>query len=229
MTSMEEQGRCFYLDSDYQPASDMLRKCVKDNNSPYMFNCGDNPLRQEKSSDIKETARMNDISIQRGFSYYNIDNHNVNVFSKKPIIKNQSKSNVLENIGIEGFKNSENKFISDNGLGKSSIPIGECPEGYSRDLSSGKCIQKCINCVYRDNMKSREFNESDPCFPNGVYNGVTNEGFIKCTCGADNQYCSNNFIKNMFTTDGMMISGQKIIMNTGVTRTIDELFNFDYL
>ena len=29
MTSMEEQSRCFYLDSDYQPASDMLRKCVE--------------------------------------------------------------------------------------------------------------------------------------------------------------------------------------------------------
>ena len=35
MTSMEEQSRCFYLDSDYQPASDMLRKCVGDKTSPY--------------------------------------------------------------------------------------------------------------------------------------------------------------------------------------------------
>ena len=35
--------------------------------------------------------------------------------------------------------------------------------------------------------------------------------------------------KKMFTTDGMMISGQKIIMNTGLTGKIDELFNFDYL
>ena len=78
-------------------------------------------------------------------------------------------------------------------------------------------------------MKSREFNEADPCFPNGVYNGVKNDGSIKCTCGRDNQYCSNDFIKNMYTTDGMMISGQKMIMNTGLTKTIDELFNFSYL
>ena len=44
-----------------------------------------------------------------------------------------------------------------------------------------------------------------------------------------NKYCSDNFIKNLFTTDGMMISGQKIIMNTGLIKTIDDLFNFDYL
>ena len=41
MVSMEEQKRCFYLDSDFQPASDMLRKCVGDNASPYHFNCGE--------------------------------------------------------------------------------------------------------------------------------------------------------------------------------------------
>ena len=46
-------------------------------------------------------------------------------------------------------------------------------------------------------MKSREFNEADPCFPNGVYNGITNEGFIKCTCGKDNKYCSDDFTKNI--------------------------------
>ena len=78
-------------------------------------------------------------------------------------------------------------------------------------------------------MKSREFNEADPCFPNGVYDGITNEGFIKCTCGRNNKYCSDTFIKDMFTTDGMMVSGKKIILNTGLTKTIDELFNFDYL
>tara|TARA_E500000178_G_scaffold221100_1_gene218189 strand:- start:193 stop:867 length:675 start_codon:yes stop_codon:yes gene_type:complete len=223
--SIEKQKKCFYLDSDYQPASDMLRECVGDINTPYKFGCDNNPMRQEMPEDVKETARMNDISIQRGFSYYNIDNHNKNSFvdNKKPVINND----FLGKFGLEGFQN--NIFITDNGLGESSIPKGECPEGYSIDLSSGKCIQKCINCVYKDNMKSREFNEADPCFPNGVYNGVTNEGFIKCTCGKDNKYCSDNFTKNLFTTNGMMVNGQKIIMNTGLTKTIDELFNFDYL
>jgi hypothetical protein len=236
MTSMEEQSRCFYLDSDYQPASDMLRKCVGDNTSFYRFNCNDNPMRQELPEDVKETARINDISIQRGFSYYNVDNYNKNHFSvKKPIenkgfIKTPIEKKVINNnfFGYEGFQNKD-IFITDNGLGESSIPKGECPEGYTRCPNSGKCIQACIGCVYRDNMKSREFNEADPCFPNGVYNGVTNDGFIKCTCGKDNKYCSEDFTKKMFTTDGMMIFGQKIIMNTGLTGKIDELFNFDYL
>ena len=147
------------------------------------------------------------------------------------LVKKTVKQNndFLGNFGYEGFQNKD-IFITDNGLGESSVPKGQCPEGYSRDLSSGKCIQKCIGCVYRDNMKSREFNEADPCFPNGVYNGITNEGFIKCTCGKNNKHCSENFMENnMFTTEGMMIKGQKIIMNAGLTNPIDKLFNFKYL
>ncbi len=227
MSNIEKQKRCFYLDSEFQPASDMLRECVGDINTPYRFGCDNNPMRQEMPEDVKETARMNDISIQRGFAYYNVDNHNVNSFVKNDK-KKVNTNDFLGKFGYEGFQNKD-MFITDNGLGESSVPKGECPEGYSIDLSSGKCIQKCIGCVYRDNMKSRVFNEADPCFPNGVYNGITNEGFIKCTCGRDNKYCPDNFIKNMFTTDGMMIKEQKIIMNTGLTKTIDELFNFDYL
>ena len=65
MTTMEEQMNCFYLDGS-KSASNMLRKCVNDESSPYTFNCGDNPMRQEMPFDIKETARMNDIMIQRG-------------------------------------------------------------------------------------------------------------------------------------------------------------------
>ncbi len=222
MSNIENQKRCFYLDSESQPASDMLRECVGDINTPYRFGCDNNPMRQEMPEDVKETARMNDISIQRGFAYYNVDNHNVNSFienDKKPV-----QHDFLGKFGYEGF---QNMFVTDNGLGESSVPKGECPEGYSK--KSGKCVQKCVGCVYRDNMKSREFNEADPCFPNGVYNGITNEGFIKCTCGQNNKYCSDNFIKNTFTTEGMLISGQKIIMNTGQTKLIDNLFNFDYL
>ena len=222
MTSMDKQQDCFYLDADFQPASDMLRKCVGDSMSPNLFNCDGDP--KDLLNNVKETARMNDISIQRGFSFYNVDNSNVNHFTKDVVP--QKTASIP---GMEGFKNSENIFITDNGPGKSSIPDGECPEGYSRCEKTGKCIQKCISCVYRDNMKSRSFNEADPCFPEGTYNGVTNEGHVKCTCGSNNQYCSKDFVKNMYTTDGMMISGQKIIMNTGLTRAIDDLFNFTYL
>ena len=78
-------------------------------------------------------------------------------------------------------------------------------------------------------MKSQQYNEADPCFPEGSYNGITNEGYIKCTCGSNNQYCSDNFINNIFTADGMMVIGQKILTNTGQINDIDTLFNFDQL
>ena len=203
MTTMENQLKCFYLDGSKQNASDMLRICIQDKSSYFEFNCKEDPLKQESLTDTKDTARINNISIQRGIT----DN--------------------LINNNIEGFTNKI--FITDEGLGKSSIPEGECPEGYKKNIKTGECIQKCINCVYHENMKSRDFNESDPCFPEGVYNGITNEGYIKCTCGSENQYCSNDFINNEYTADGMMILGKKIIANVGVTGLIDNLFNIDQL
>jgi len=220
---MEYQQNCFYLDSDYQPSSDMLRECVGDHSSPYL--CGVNPMGQDLPGDVKETARMNDISIQRGYSFYNIDNSlNTSIVSDQRTV---SKPSVFA--PTEGFEN-QGIFITDTGPGKSSIADGECPEGYSRS-TDGKCIQKCIGCVYRDNMKSRSFNEADPCFPEGTYDGVTSDGHVKCTCGSNNQYCSKDFIKKMYTTDGTFVDGQsgQIIMNGGLTKQIDELFNFSYL
>ena len=231
MTSTE-QLNCFYLDSSLKPASDMLRKCVQDESSPYMFDCGSDPMSQEMPGDVKNTARMNDISIQRGITEFHVSGFDGDNVVMRPTVSENSapKLNPLININLtEGFQNKSNVFVTDNGPGKSSIPYGQCPEGYSRCQKTGKCIQKCIGCVYRDNMKSREFNEADPCFPEGTYNGITNEGYIKCTCGSQNQYCSDDFVKNIFTTDGMMMSGQKIIMNVGNTNSISELFNFDYL
>jgi hypothetical protein len=231
MTSTE-QLNCFYLDSSLKPASDMLRKCVQDESSPYMFDCGTDPMRQENTGDVKNTARMNDISIQRGITEFHVSGFDGDNVVMRPKVSENSapKLNPLININLtEGFQNKSNVFVTDNGPGKSSIPYGQCPEGYSRCQKTGKCIQKCIGCVYRDNMKSREFNEADPCFPEGTYNGITNEGYIKCTCGSQNQYCSDDSVKNIFTTDGMMMSGQKIIMNVGNTNSISELFNFDYL
>ena len=231
MTSTE-QLNCFYLDSSLKPASDMLRKCVQDESSPYMFDCGSDPMRQDIPGDVKNTARMNDISIQRGITEFHVSGFDGDNVVMRPKVSENSapKLNPLIDINLtEGFQNKSNVFVTDNGPGKSSIPYGQCPEGYSRCQKTGKCIQKCIGCVYRDNMKSREFNEADPCFPEGTYNGITNEGYIKCTCGSQNQYCSDDSVKNIFTTDGMMMSGQKIIMNVGNTNSISELFNFDYL
>ena len=68
MTTMEDQLQCFYLDSSSQNASDMLRKCVQDRNSELDFNCKDDPMKQELYNEVKDTARMNNISIQRGIT-----------------------------------------------------------------------------------------------------------------------------------------------------------------
>ena len=116
---------------------------------------------------------MNDIMIQRGIIDYHVSDFN------NPVVKSSvSKNNSNLNIGVtEGFTNS-NTFIVDNGPGKSSVPEGQCPEGFSLCPKTDKCIQKCQGCIYRDNMKSLQFNEKDPCFPEGTYNGITNEGYI---------------------------------------------------
>lgn len=242
---MEDQLKCFYLDAQLKPASDMLRECVGDDTSSYRFNCEEDPMKQVMPEDVKETAMMNDISIQRGFASYNVDNYIYKVDTipkqKKQLINNNPKSNQIinsklkeinpgreNNSGTEGFKDFsdwENTFITDTGLGSLQLREGRCPDGYAECPITGRCIQKCIGCVYRDNMKSREFNEADPCFPDGVYNGIDNYGNIKCTCGKDNRYCSDEFIKDIFTADGMMMMGKKIIMNTGLTNGINNFFD----
>jgi len=224
MTTMEDQLNCFYLDSSKQNSSDMLRKCVQDNNSPYGFNCGDNPMYQEKMTDIKDTARINDIAIQRGMIEFYIENSNEN----NTFINTDKRRNMNFFNNTEGYQNyNENSFVVPETMGEKYVPEGKCPQGFGRCPKTGRCIQACTNCVYEDNMKSREFNEADPCFPDGVYNGITNEGYIKCTCGSENQYCSDKFINNLFTADGMIMVDKKILMmNAGETNSVQNLFDF---
>jgi hypothetical protein len=225
---MQTQLECFYLDGSKQNAADMLRKCVQDKDSLYDLNCQDDPYQQDKYGEIKDTARMNDISIQRGMVDYYIDDSNNYLRDNKKNPKNSDNPKYLFNSGVEGFKNYNKKtYYVPEGPGETNIPNGECPQGFGRE--DGKCIQKCQGCVYKDNMKSREFNEADPCFPEGTYNGITNDGFIKCTCGSNNQYCSDDFITDIFTAEGMMMSGKKMITNIGDTSLIEDLFNYDQL
>jgi len=216
MTTMEDQLQCFYLDGSSQNASAMLRKCVQDQSSELEFNCRDDPLRQDLPTDVKDTARMNDIAIQRG-----ITDNNLNGGGK------MHTDSLGNGDVIEGF--TSKMFITNEGPGKTTIPENQCPEGFSLCLKTGKCIQRCQSCIYRDNMKSQQFNEADPCFPEGTYNGVTNEGFIKCTCGSNNQYCSDKFIQNVFTPDGMLVFGQKIITNVASPNAVDALFDLGQL
>ena len=221
---MEDQLRCLYLDSSIDAASKMSRRCIGDEYSAEQFSCSDSD--PSALRDSKDTARMNDIMIQRGIVDFSIAEYSAGSAPQRNPTKYMPVTNYVNN--VEGFTNSDRRFITDNGPGKSSIPDGQCPEGFKRCSLTGKCIQVCRNCVYRDNMKSKDYNKADPCFPEGTYDGVTNEGNIRCTCGSSNQYCSDDFTKG-FTADGMMIDGKKIIMNVGQTSSIASLFNFDYL
>ena len=53
-------------------------------------------------------------------------------------------------------------------------------------------------------MKSQEFNEFDKCFPQGVYNGVNKDGSRRCTCGKNNQYCSENLLDSFYPAGGFI-------------------------
>ena len=96
--------KCFYLDSELKPASDMLRQCVGDNNSPYRFNCEEDPMKQVLPEDVKETARMNDIAIQRGFSSYNVDNFNTNGNNPSALIFSSASVSWFESSSLSIFK-----------------------------------------------------------------------------------------------------------------------------
>ena len=89
---------------------------------------------------------------------------------------NLSKSSSNSNgLNIEGFSNGGN---SDNsGIGH--LPNGVCPDGHTFD---GKgCRQICTHCTYRDNEpSSRSINEADICEPHGMFNGIDENGYVKC-------------------------------------------------
>ena len=130
--------------------------------------------------------------------------------------------NNISNSVVEGF-------TTDNGLGESTIPQGQCPEGYKRCPTTGKCIQVCIHCKYRDGYKSQYMNEYDPCFPEGIYNGRDNQGGIKCTCGLNNQYCNYKRNNNLFMTDGSLIIDKQFIPVIGNYKQMDKLYSVDNL
>ena len=111
--------------------------------------------------------------------------------------KKVSTSNKISFPFFEGYQN----FVTDNGPGKFTLNPDECPNNYSN--VNGTCMQVCSNCGYRDKdkTKSRDFNEFDPCFPNGVYDGVTNDFQTTCTCGKNNQYCSKKTILSNLLDD----------------------------
>ena len=198
---LNDRLKCDYLDFNTQSSSDMLLKCVQDKSKGYDMKC------QKRYTPSLDLDRRNDnIMIKRGVE--------------------EGKGNLTGKYnGIEGF--TDKIFVTDDGPGESNVPFGVCPEGYT--MNNGNCVQVCRGCKYRDNMRSYQFNGADVCFPNGVYNGMTNEGNIKCTCGSQNQFCSGDFIKNMFSADGALVFGNQIKNSIGNINDVDNLFLIDQL
>lgn len=180
-------NHCNYIDYNYQNSGDMNLICVENKNSGKDNYC----ISDFKFYDnIAENSHYLNVKrdVDAGFGIIQ-DSINQKQYKK-------------ENKNIEGFTGKI--FITDNGPGKSFINKNECPEGFSWDPYKKICVQVCSGCKYNDNMKSQEFNEYDNCFPNGVYDGITKEGVIKCTCGDNNQYCKDNFISNLFSSIGLL-------------------------
>ena len=176
-----EIQKCEYLNANIQPAREMLLNCIGNKNSGEDRGCKSNYSKLYDNISINSE----NISIKRGINA----GYGITPNTSKIIPYNIEGNN---NLSIEGF--TSNMFITDNGPGESNVDKNQCPEGYKWSDESKKCIQVCISCKYNEKMKSQEFNEGDKCFPEGVYDGITNDGVTKCSCGTNNKYCSSEFI-----------------------------------
>ncbi len=191
----DKYNECDYINADIDNASSMLRECVNKGNK-LGWPCKGNPVFKGIDNTVllqKYTERPSGDNLPKGqklaFTTLNEDKLN----------------------SIEPVKQSDNEIEGFTNMGERYIPNGQCPDGYRRCLKTGTCKQICMNCKYRDNMKSMEFNEYDRCFPkHGVYAGITNSGLTKCTCGRNNQYCGD-----MYTPDGNLFSNKKIVLSIG--------------
>jgi len=180
---MNKLNLCNYLDLNSQNADDMNLNCIQDSSKGRDKYCASEyKLYDNISREFENYIIKRDVDAGYGIRKFN------NEVSKE--IKK-----INESSGIEGFTGKI--FYTDNGMGENTVLPNECPEGFTWCSKTNSCIQVCTNCKYRDNMKSQEFNEFDKCFPNGVYDGVDTMGNIKCNCGKDNKYCSDNLLKHI--------------------------------
>jgi len=193
---MTDFNKCLYLNGEKDNASSMLKKCI------------------HGSDDLAWPC------ISREMFDRTILNYNTTRASGDNIQDNVVNEDKLlfEDPHVEGFTN----------MGEKYIPSGRLPDGYFRCPKTGKVTQVCMNCKYNQSTygKSKEFNEGDPCFPNnGVYNGITNDGYTDCTCGSRGQYCNNNYAGGSkrsryvggdnFDAQGGMMIDNIYIMNVG--------------
>jgi hypothetical protein len=184
---------CLYLNAETDNAESMLKKCINGSDD-LSWPCIGNELMDKDIFDLV-TERPQGDNVQGPLNHsLHVDSHS----QKKDILfENTNDSNV------EGFTNMGEKYIKP----------GDFPDGYFRCPKTGKIKQVCMNCKYNQRTygKSKEFNEADPCFPNrGVYNGITNQGQTKCSCGQRGQYC-----REVFNAQGGMFADNVFIMNVG--------------
>ena len=181
---------CNYINPNKQNAKDMNLNCVS------------NPLKGEDKYCKSDYKLYDPIAQRSGYlgMHRDIDaGYSVtNYFDGS----NNNYKDVHDN-KIEGFTGKI--FIAPDGPGKRKLKEGKCPIGHTN--RNGICEKICMGCKYEDGMKSQEFNEYDPCFPNGVYSGRNNDGSINCTCGDRNQYCPDNLNSNkdLFNIIGLLL------------------------
>ncbi len=217
MSLYEQRFTCEYVDASIRPADDMLYKCVQDPTRGYDFHC----QMEADAIDRKNTSYTDNQAVLRGYATSGQHDRDS---TEREIKRTMPATNTMGQGSVEGFANM---FVTDNGPGESTIRNNQCPEGYSR-TKNGSCQQVCISCSYRDNMRSKEFNEYDPCFPEGVYNGTDKYGNTMCTCGENNQYCSHKFT-DQFTADGNLMIGSRLKNTIGLSDRISKFFDMDSL
>jgi len=197
---------CLYLNGEKDNAPSMLKKCINGSDDlawpDLAWPCANRMMLDENIlSNVTERPSGDNVNENL--------HHSLNVDSI-----NQTKDNLSESSGVEGFTN----------MGEHYVKPGDCPDGYFWCNKSNRCKQVCMNCKYNERTygKSKEFNEADPCFPNrGVYDGITNQGLTKCTCGNNNQYCGDNF-----TAQGGMSIDKVFIMNVGDFQSLSKLASY---
>jgi len=194
-------GECLYLNGEKDNAASMLDDCINGSDDLAWPCAGQESIDKGLLSRNLERPSGDNV----GGNLHHSLNSKIESHKKDNIQESQHGSNV------EGFTN----------MGEHYVKPGDCPDGYYWNQKLNKCKQVCMNCKYneRTHSKSKEFNEFDPCFPNrGVYNGITNKGVTKCTCGEDGQYCNE-----MFDAQGGMFVDKTYIMNVGDYGTIGDL------
>ena len=183
-----DYNSCSYINPETESVRSMMKPC-NDGKTNFQWEC-----EQERILDNSILAWT--LERPDGANIQGVLPHSQMLDNVK-VVQNTVKTDLKE-----GFTN----------LGESYVEPGVCPDGYFFCPLKQKCVQVCQNCKFNEKKyyKSKEFNEGDPCFPNGVYNGIDNQGITQCTCGNRGQYCND-----IFDTQGGLFADGVYIVNVG--------------